>query len=105
MKQSFYVYNDGEIKRKDNTDNYKKMVDILKDYLKFDEEGNKRIYAPSVIAVKDGEILDFDDETAWDTKGFETPDEYWNTDEVNDLKEKLEKMIADTGSNICTECN
>ena len=65
----------------------------------------KRIYAPSVIAVKDGEILDFDDETAWDTKGFETPDEYWNTDEVNDLKEKLEKMIADTGSNICTECN
>ena len=28
------------------------MIDILKDYLKFDEEGNKRIYAPSVIAVK-----------------------------------------------------
>ncbi len=32
----------------------------------------KRIYAPSVIAVKDGEILDFDDETAWDTKGYKT---------------------------------
>ena len=90
--------------RKDNTDNYKKMVDILKDYLKFDEEGNKRIYAPSVIAVKDGEILDFDDETAWDTKDFDTPDEYWTEDEVKDLKDKLETMIADTGMNICTEC-
>ena len=91
--------------RKLNTENYHKIVSILENYLQNDEEGNKRIYVPSVIALKKGEIVGFDDETAWDTKGFETPDEYWNTDEVNDLKEKLEKMIADTGSNICTECN
>ncbi|OLA93479.1 MAG: hypothetical protein BHW64_06675 [Candidatus Melainabacteria bacterium LEY3_CP_29_8] len=99
-----YYYNIRE-DRKLNTENYKKIVSILENYLQNDEEGNKRIYVPSVIALKKGEIVGFDDETAWDTKGFETPDEYWNTDEVNDLKEKLEKMIADTGSNICTECN
>ncbi len=92
--------------RKDNTDNYKKMVDILKDYLKFDEEGNKRIYAPSVIAVKDGEILDFDDETAWDTKGYKTPEEYWKNEDLEGLKEKLAKMFEDTKTNICTsDCN
>lgn len=99
-----YYYNIRE-DRKLNTENYQKIVSILENYLQNDEEGNKRIYVPSVIALKKGEIVGFDDETAWDTKGFETPDEYWNTDEVNDLKEKLEKMIADTGSNICTECN
>ena len=92
--------------RKDNTDNYKKMVDILKDYLKFDEEGNKRIYAPSVIAVKDGEILDFDDETAWDTKGYKTPEEYWKNEDLEGLKKKLSKMFEDTKTNICTsDCN
>ena len=99
-----YYYNIRE-DRKLNTENYQKIVSILENYLQNDEEGNKRIYVPSVIALKKGEIVGFDDETAWDTKGFETPDEYWNTDEVNDLKEKLEKMIVDTGSNICTECN
>lgn len=99
-----YYYNIRE-DRKLNTENYHKIVSILENYLQNDEEGNKRIYVPSVIALKKGEIVGFDDETAWDTKGFETPDEYWNRDEVNDLKEKLEKMIADTGSNICTECN
>ena len=101
---AIYYYNIRE-DRKLNTENYQKIVSILENYLQNDEEGNKRIYVPSVIALKKGEIVGFDDETAWDTKGFETPDEYWNTDEVNDLKEKLEKMIADTGSNICTECN
>lgn len=99
-----YYYNIRE-DRKLNTENYQKIVSILENYLQNDEEGNKRIYVPSAIALKKGEIVGFDDETAWDTKGFETPDEYWNTGEVNDLKEKLEKMIADTGSNICTECN
>lgn len=79
--------------RKDNTDNYKKMIDILKDYLKFDEEGNKRIYAPSVIAVKDGEILDFDDETAWDTKGYKTPEEYWKNEDLEGLKENLPRCL------------
>ena len=88
-----YYYNIRE-DRKLNTENYHKIVSILENYLQNDEEGNKRIYVPSVIALKKGEIVGFDDETAWDTKGFETPDEYWNTDEVNDLKEKLEKISS-----------
>ena len=50
------------------------------------------------------EIVGFDDETAWDTKGFSTPGEYWSEDEVKDLKEKLETMIAATDMNMCTEC-
>lgn len=98
-----YYYNIRE-DRKNNTEDYQKIVAILKEYLQYDEEGNKRIYVPSVIALKKGEIVGFDDETAWDTKGFKTPAEYWTDDEVKDLKERLETMIANTGMNICTEC-
>lgn len=90
--------------RANNTDDYLKIVSILEEYLQYDDEGNKRIYVPSVIALKKGEIVGFDDETAWDTKGFSTPDEYWTEEEVKDLKDKLEIMISDTDSNMCTEC-
>lgn len=98
-----YYYNIRE-DRANNTENYLKIVKILQDYLQLDEEGHSRIYVPSVIALKKGEIVGFDDETAWDTKGFSTPDEYWNEDEVKELKDKLEVMISNTESNMCTEC-
>lgn len=91
--------------RKENTSEYQQMISLIGEKLQYDEEGNKRIYVPSVIAVKKGEIVGFDDETAWDTKGFEKPEDYWTKEEVKDLKEKLETMISDTGLNICTDCN
>lgn len=91
--------------RKDNTKEYQQIVSLLEDYLQYDEEGNKRVYVPSVIAVEKGEIVGFDDETAWDTKGFEIPQDYWTENEVKDLKEKLETMIGDAGLNICNDCN
>lgn len=102
--KKIYYYNIRQ-DRSDNTKNYQKIVSILDKYLQNDEEGNKRIYVPCVIALKKGEIVGFDDETSWDTKGFKTPSDYWNDEEVKDLKDKLETMIADSGSNVCTECN
>ena len=61
------------------------MVSILKDYLSNDSEGNKRIYAPSIIAVKAGEIVGFDDETGYDTKGEKEPKDYWTDKRVKKL--------------------
>lgn len=101
--EKIYYYNIHE-DRKNNTEKYQKIVSILDSYLQNDEEGNKRIYVPSVIAIKKGNIVGFDDETAWDTKGFSTPSDYWNDTVVKELKDKLEIMIADSGSNVCTEC-
>lgn len=92
--------------RKNNTDEYKEITEILSEYLQNDEEGNKRIYVPAVIAVKDGKIVGFDDETAWDTKGYETPKEYWENEDLDALKEKLRCMMRDCEKNICTSsCN
>ncbi len=91
--------------RNDNTENYLKIVDLLNNYLQYDEEGNKKIYVPAVIAIKDGKILGFDDETAWNTKGYETPEEYWKNEDLEGLKNKFIKMFKDIEQNVCTDCN
>lgn len=102
--EKIYYYNILE-DRKNNTDDYKKIVSILKEYLRYDEEGNKRIYVPSVIAIKEGTIVGFDDETSYDTKGFSEPSDYWNDKTVSKLKAKLDKMIKNVNNLTCTECN
>lgn len=91
--------------RKDNTKEYQKIVGILEEYLRYDDEGNKRIYVPAVISVKNGKITGFDDETSYDTKNYETPEEYWENEDLEGLKDKLNKMIESTVDNTCTDCN
>ena len=91
--------------RKNNTSDYQKMIEILSDYLQYDDEGNKRIYVPAVIFVSKGEIVGFDDETSFDTKGFEEPEDYWTEEEKSDLKLKLTDSMTKILDNRCTDCN
>ena len=91
--------------RKNNTSDYQKMVEILSDYLQYDEEGNKRIYVPAIIFVSKGEIVGFDDETSYDTKGYEAPEDYWTEEEISDLKLKLTDSMSKILDNRCTDCN
>ena len=102
--EKIYYYNILE-DRKENTEEYQQIVDILEDYLQYDDEGNKRIYVPAVIFVSKGEIVGFDDETSYDTKGFEKPEDYWNKEEISDLKKKLTENINKVLDNKCTDCN
>lgn len=56
----------GKIKtEKEGTENYLKLVDILKDYLPvydgLNDDSIKRIYLPTVIFVKDGKVLDLEE--------------------------------------------
>lgn len=97
----YNIYND----RKENTKEYQKIVDILSDYLQYDEEGNKRIFVPAVISVSDGKIIGFDDETSLDTKGLDDPKAYWTEERVKSLKERLTNMISPIVDNKCTDCN
>lgn len=98
----FNILND----RKNNTSGYKKTAQLLNDYLKYDNEGNKRIYVPAVIAVNNGKIVGFDDESSLDTKGYETPDEYWKNEDLDGLKKRLSDMIKASFPSYCTSgCN
>lgn len=92
--------------RKNNTEEYQKIVKILDVYLPNDDEGNKRIYVPAIIVVRNGKIVEFDDETSKDTKGYKTPEEYWKNENLDALKTKLEKSFNEIKSTVCKSgCN
>lgn len=100
-----YYYNIKE-DRKNNTEEYQKIVKILDVYLSNDDEGNKRIYVPAIIIVQNGKIVEFDDETSKDTKGYKTPEEYWKNEDLDALKTKLEKSFNEIKSTVCKSgCN
>ena len=89
--------------REDNTELYQKAVKLLGDNLRYDDEGNRRIYAPSLIAVKNGKIVGFDDTRYWNNKNYETPEDFWNNEDLTSMKEKLVKMITDVNEkSYCT---
>lgn len=93
--------------RTNNTDNYKKIVSILGDNLQYDMEGNYRIYVPNVSFHVNGKVIGNDYETSLDTRGLSSADEYWTTEEVLDLKERITEYMEMVykSSNSCTKCN
>ena len=97
-----YYYNIREDREK-NTKDYQKIVSLLKDYLEEDEDGNPRVYVPAVTFMSNGKILGFDDETAYDTKGYDDPSEYWTDKTVENLKDRLNSYLDK--SNMCFDCN
>ena len=104
--EEVYYYNIYE-DRKNNTDEYKKIVKLLSDRLQRDEDGNKRVFVPNVSFHANGKLVGNNNETSLDTKGLENPGDYWTEDEVKDLKASLEKYmnrVIDQTS-TCTDCN
>lgn len=97
-----YYYNIRQ-DRKNNTKDYQTIVNLLKKYLQEDEEGNPRVYVPAAIFMSEGRILGFDDETSYDTNGYDDPKEYWTEEEVSDLKDRLNSYLDK--SNMCFDCN
>lgn len=102
--EKIYYYNIYEA-RKNNTGDYQKIVSILSEYLQYDSEGNKRVYVPTVVVVSEGKILGFDDESSYDTLGFDEPKEYWSEERVTNLKSRLSTMVNEVIDNKCSDCN
>lgn len=95
----FNIYED----RKNNTEEYQEMVKLLKGFLRYDDEGNERIYAPSLIALKNGKILEFDDTRYWDNKKYDSAEEFWQSADLKPMREKITKMINEVNEkSACT---
>lgn len=56
---------------------YQSIVLKLSNYMTTKDDGTKDIYAPTLIVIKNGEILAYDNETAFNI-GNGLPNEYWN---------------------------
>jgi hypothetical protein len=63
--------------RKNANGTYESIVEKLSKYATVDDEGKKNIYAPSLLVIKDSNIIYFDNETSI-TQGDITPEVYWN---------------------------
>jgi len=75
-----------------NTNKYQKLVNSLSEVLLTDDTGNKRIYMPEVVFVRDGKIIAHDNETSFITND-ETVEDYWTIENVEKLKNKLREYI------------
>ena len=91
--------------RTNNTEDYQTTIKLLRDYLPTDEEGNPRVYVPLIAVIQNGKVVITDYETAQDTKGYDTPEEYWANEDLDALKTRLEKAFNTVKSNVCTDCN
>lgn len=91
--------------RTNNTEDYQTTIKLLRDYLPTDEEGNPRVYVPLIAVIQNGKVVITDYETAEDTKGYDTPEEYWANEDLDALKTRLEKAFNTVKSNVCTDCN
>lgn len=89
--------------RSNNTPNYQKIVSLLSDILPNDENGNKKVYVPQVVFVKKGNVVAGDNETSMISDG--TPLEYWTSESIANLKQKLVGYINAAGLTYCTSCN
>lgn len=89
--------------RKNNSKKYQELLNLLKDKLKNDDLGNKRIFVPFLVIAKDGKILETDDETSDLSKDKVNPLTYWTDEKINLLNEKLKSHIEQI--KICNECN
>ncbi len=90
--------------RSENTDSYKKIVFLLKEFLNFDNEGNERIFVPSVTVVKDGKIIGYNDETSM-ISGDINPKDYWTPEKKLELNKTLSNMILPISNIACSSCN
>lgn len=97
-----YYYNFKSI-RDNNTEKYKKLVSRLDDYLFLDDTGSYRLYAPTLVIVKEGKILSFDNETSLMTNPI-LPNEYWTEEKINSFKEKIgnyfDEYLGSTNSSL-----
>ena len=75
-----------------NTNKYQKLVNQLEDVLFTDDTGNKRIYMPEVVFVRDGKIIAHDNETSFITND-QTVSDYWTQENINKFKVKLYEYI------------
>ena len=80
--------------RKDANATYEGIVNYLKDYITYLDDGKMNLYGPTLLIKKDGVITYFDDETAL-VKGSISAAEYWNNYQMNLKKNTLEVALQD----------
>jgi predicted bacteriocin transport accessory protein len=105
MEVEKIYYCDIKKDRESNSESYRRIVGIFSGRLQYDDEGRPRVYVPDAAIVSRGRIITHDFETSKETLGYDTPQEYWNDERVNALKERLRAGINILNRIIGNSCN
>ena len=92
--------------RQNNTESYQRIVSILSGRLQYDDEGRPRVYVPDLTIVSRGRIILHDFPGIRDTYGY-SPQEYWNDDRMNELKERFRvgiNILLQLSNRPCSPC-
>lgn len=95
--KEIYYYNFKKDRSNNNT-YYENIVKKLRNYLPILDNEIVNIYAPTVLFVKNGELIGYDDETSI-VKGNINIEDYWNEEKIKskkmEYKQYINKMIGD----------
>lgn len=80
--------------REESNGTYETIVNKLDVYITVDDEGTKDLHAPTILIVKDGEIIGYFDDTST-IKGVVTPEDYYNEYQTNLVREKYKTAILE----------
>ncbi len=88
------LYYDIKKDRQTNNIKYKKLINLLEKYLMMNDEGNLYISVPYLVIIKDGKIMYTDNETSI-INGNTTPSLYWNQNNIDNFKDKINNYIVE----------
>ncbi len=84
--------------RTKKTKNFKQIEDLLSKYLKITDMGAEYLFTPALIFVKDGKIINYDDETSLVSFDMR-PDTYWNEDAITNFHNKINTYLSEADYN------
>lgn len=87
--------------REQDTDEYKRLVEILDKYLEVDDEGNRKIYVPDTYFVKDGKIMGHNNSMS--ILSDTSVNEYFNEDRRKELKQQLIELTEMVYEPVCDD--
>ena len=91
--KEIYYYN-FKNDRDDKNGTYQSIVLKLASYLPVIDDGEQNIYAPTLVVVKDGKVINYNNDTAINI-GRLNPEEYWTDLKIASKKSELILMFQD----------
>lgn len=90
--QKILYYNIKE-DRENNSDFYMQLIEVLKEHLYTDDDGNARIYVPDVYFIKHGKIIGHNNDTS--TISDMELSEYYTDENTKELQQKLNTLFIE----------
>lgn len=108
VKQLYPILRDNNIKkvyyydvledRTKKTKNFREIEDLLSNYLKITDMGVEYLFTPALIFVKNGEVVNYDDETSLVSINMQ-PNTYWDNDTISAFRDKINIYLSEVDYN------